>query len=89
MRLVAVQKLYYGGRAIKAGAAFDASDEDSRILKGTGKAKDEPKKAVQVKTRALRSSSDGAQRRLDEVETSTEQPLSQSRYHRADMRAED
>lgn len=87
MRLVAVQEMYYGTKNLKVGEAFDAaSDEDARILKGTGKAKDAPpKRQAPVKTRALKSTDDAP--RLDDAKSSDD--AGPGRYHRTDMRAED
>lgn len=50
MRLVAVQEFPYGGRNLKPGDPFEASDEDARILKGVGKARGEGEEKSQEKT---------------------------------------
>lgn len=43
MRLVAIQEVYYASRTRRPGDEFEASEQDGRILKGIGKAKDAPK----------------------------------------------
>lgn len=42
MDLIATAKFPYGRRSLVAGDKFTASDEDARILKGVGKARDVP-----------------------------------------------
>jgi len=41
MRMILIEDMTYGGRALKAGEAFDTtSDTDAQILRAVGKARD-------------------------------------------------
>lgn len=80
MDLIATQTFTYdsGRRALKPGDRFRAlSGEDARILKGLGKAVDDPRPG------ALQTAS------LSADEASPISPRRSARYRRTDMRAED
>lgn len=68
-----IDHLPYGGVVYRTGDRFFASDEDARLLKGFGKAKDAPV--------AQESPSDDL--------PGGQPPRRRGRYNRADMRAED
>lgn len=88
MKLIATQEFPYGGKTLKPSDSFEsASDEDARILKGVGKAKDAPvaKPSAQsdaTDTRAMKSEEGGTDL-LDPP------PQSGKRYNRRDMRAKE
>lgn len=87
MRLIATQEFVYGGKDLKIGDPFEsASDEDARLLKGFGKAKDVPKRAAPLKTRAMKVIGDEVHEDKDGLLSEAGGP---PRYHRTDMRAED
>lgn len=84
MKLIALQEFPYAGKALKPGDEFDsASNEDARILKGVGKARDAEK---HVETRALKAED---QPLFAPEQTSETQPKQRRRYNRRDLQAED
>lgn len=86
MKLIATQEFTYADVPLKVGDKFDASDEDARILKGAGKARDHapPEKAAATETKVMDTKSSGAT-----LFEQTRKPVRGGRYNRSDMRAKD
>jgi len=72
-----IDHLPYGGVVYRQGDRFFASDEDARLLKGFGKARDSA------------PATDAASSPTDDLLGANQPPRRRGRYNRADMRAED
>lgn len=82
MKLIATQKFTYGNAVLKPGDEFhSSSDEDARLLKGFGKARDpdreEDRPAMRQAAMTLEADGDSAKGK------------GRGRYKRTDMQAED